>query len=116
MNKLCYSGFIAFWSCVVTMVAIHSLANQSDDTETGNKIYTLSDVAEHTSEDDCWMAIEGKVYDLSAYLAKHPAGPGTMSPWCGQEATDGTRTKDVGSDHSSFAWQILEDYLIGTLQ
>jgi len=30
------------------------------------KRFTLAEVARHATEDDCWMAINGKVYDLSA--------------------------------------------------
>lgn len=32
------------------------------------------EVAEHNTRDDCWVAIEGVVYDLSDFLAVHPGG------------------------------------------
>ena len=32
------------------------------------------EVAEHTTREDCWVAIEGVVYDLSGVLATHPGG------------------------------------------
>jgi len=121
MKKLCYSAFIAFWSSVATFVAIQTLANQNnnsavDEAAATEKTYTLADVAKHPTETDCWMAIEGKVYDLTTYLSKHPAGPATMVTWCGTEATDGMRTKGIGSDHSSFAWGQLNSYYIGELK
>ncbi|WP_204282235.1 cytochrome b5-like heme/steroid binding domain-containing protein [Serratia marcescens] len=37
-------------------------------------MFTLEQVAEHHSPDDCWMAIHGKVYDLTPYVPNHP-GP-----------------------------------------
>lgn len=116
MKKLCFSGFIAFWSSIITMVAIHALAGQDQSTTTSGTTYTLEQVAAHATQDDCWMAIEGKVYDFTAYLNRHPAGPGTMVSWCGREATEGMRTKGYGSDHSDFAWQQMAEYLIGNLE
>ena len=38
------------------------------------KVYTLEEIAEHSSEDDCWLAIEGIVYDISEFLPEHPGG------------------------------------------
>ena len=116
MKKFCYSAFIGFWSCIATIVAIHALANNDEDSTGGQASYSLSDVAKHSTEKDCWMAIENKVYDLTAYLAKHPAGPATMLPWCGSEATVGMRTKGIGADHSDFAWKQLDTYFVGTLK
>lgn len=116
MKKLCFSAFIAFWSSIATMVAIQVLADQNEGAETSEKTYTLAEVAEHDTKDDCWMVIENKVYDFTAYLLKHPAGPGTMIPWCGLEATEAMRNKGYGVDHSDFAWRQMEKYFIGTLK
>jgi cytochrome b involved in lipid metabolism len=116
MKKLCYSVFIAFWSSIATITALHVLADTNTNTGGQAKMYTLADVAKHAKENDCWMAIEKKVYDLTAYLAKHPVGPAIMVPWCGTEATSGMRTKGIGSDHSSFAWGQLNSYYIGDIQ
>jgi cytochrome b involved in lipid metabolism len=77
--------------------------------------YTLEDIAAHASEDSCWMAIEGKVYDVTDHIPTHPAPPEIIVPWCGREATEGMQTKGYGEEHSEVAWDMLEDYLIGTL-
>lgn len=45
-------------------------------------------LAEHDTPEDCWMAIEGKVYDFSAYIPNHAAPPVVMTMWCGKEATE----------------------------
>lgn len=101
-------GLLASAALAVSIISMASLAQ--------DKTYSLSDVTQHATEDDCWMAIEGKVYDLTAYISEHPAGASTMVTWCGSEATDGMRTKGLGDDHSSEAWEELEKYLIGTVK
>lgn len=118
MKKLCYSTFIAFWSSVATMLALHALAaDQEVKPAAGGeeKSYTLAEVQQHDTEQDCWMVIEGKVYDITAYVDRHPAPPSVLLPWCGTEATEGMRTKGYGNDHSPAAWELLEQFRIGTL-
>lgn len=59
------------------------------------------------------MAIEGKVYDLTAYLPEHPSKPGLILPWCGKEASEAYRTKTRGRTHSARADQLLAKYEVG---
>ncbi|XOV87754.1 MAG: cytochrome b5 domain-containing protein [Pseudomonadota bacterium] len=120
MKKLCYSAVVAFFSSVATIMALHVLAESHDqgNTRTGAaepRTYTAEEVAKHNNLQDCWMVIEGKVYDLSTYVPKHPTPPAVLVPWCGKEATLGMRTKGYGSDHSPYAWSELAEYLIGEL-
>ena len=37
-----------------------------------------AELAKHTSRDDCWVAIHGKVYDVTQFLSMHPGGVGTL--------------------------------------
>lgn len=113
MKKLCYSAFIAFWSCIATLLAVHALATGEPPPATGT--YSLVELAAHASGDDCWLAINGKVYDLTGYLPRHPAPAPILQAWCGREASEAMRTKGYGRDHSAAAWQLLDSYLIGEL-
>ncbi len=79
------------------------------------KIYSLAEVAGHSQREDCWMAIGGEVYNLSAYLPQHPSNPAIVLPWCGKEATQAYRTKNRGRPHTSNADQLLSKYRIGKL-
>jgi Cytochrome b5-like Heme/Steroid binding domain len=42
-----------------------------------------SRLQEHTGESDCWLAIHGKVYDVSKYLLEHPGGMDVMMEHAG---------------------------------
>jgi len=36
--------------------------------------YTLAQVAQHASPADCWVVVHGQVYDVSAFVPRHPGG------------------------------------------
>lgn len=81
-------------------------------------VFSLDDVANHATAEDCWMAIGGKVYDVTDYFGRHPGGDETLLLGCGLEATELFKTKPLGSgeDHLPATYDLLADYLIGELE
>ena len=79
--------------------------------------YTLNDVAQHTTPFDCWMAIEGKVYNVTNYIGKHPGGKAILRG-CGKDATTlfNTRPDGPGTPHPPEAKQILQEFFVGNLK
>ncbi|CAI7621800.1 unnamed protein product [Penicillium manginii] len=77
-----------------------------------SRILTLQDVARHKTQDDVWLAIHGKVYDVTKFLDEHPGGDEVVLDKAGQDAT--AEFDDVG--HSEEAWEALEPLLIGRLK
>lgn len=79
--------------------------------------YTLEDVAPHSKAEDCWIVIEGNVYDMTPYIQKqiHPGGAAILFG-CGKDATAvfNLRPKD-NKPHSQNARDILKDYYLGAL-
>ncbi len=51
-------------------------------------IVTPSELAKHTSSSDCWLALYGKVYDMTDFLDEHPAGPEAILDVAGRDATE----------------------------
>lgn len=76
--------------------------------------YKLSEIALHRRENDCWMSIEGSVYDVSDYATDHPGGRMDLLAGCGIDATELYTTGKAGRHHER-AVAILESYKIGTL-
>ena len=74
------------------------------------KQITLKELAQHTSEDDCWMAIKGRVYDVTAFINEHPGGD-IILDGAGTDATD--LFFDIG--HGQSAQDMLDDMLVGKL-
>lgn len=79
--------------------------------------YTLEEIALHDNKDDCWLAIKGKVYDVTAGIEKHPGGEAILEG-CGIDATELFTTRPMGSgtEHSPEAYSYLENYYLGDLQ
>lgn len=48
---------------------------------------TSNELAEHKSKESCWLAIYGKVYDVTNFLEEHPGGAGLLLKSAGTDAT-----------------------------
>ena len=79
-------------------------------------LYSYAEISKHNTEQDCWLLISGKVYDVTKFIARHPGGK-TLLQGCGQDATILFLTRPMGSgtEHSSRAKSMLDDYYIGNL-
>lgn len=44
---------------------------------------SLAELAKHNSESDCWVAYNGNVYDVTAFLGKHKGGSAAIMKTCG---------------------------------
>ena len=121
MRKLFIISTATFWLAVtVFWLSSRFLTPQEINVtatvaEPALREYNLNEVSQHNRENNCWMAIEGQVYNLTAYLPEHPSDPAIVLPWCGKEASNAWQTKTVGRPHSSRAKHLLERYLIGKL-
>lgn len=74
-------------------------------------LYPIAEVAKHATKDDCWLAIEGSVYDVTDYVKNgfHPGGDAIVNG-CGKDATQ------MFSEHSEKARKLLQNYAIGSLR
>lgn len=85
-------------------------------------VLNMVEIKKHNKSVDCWMLINGNVYDITSFFGSHPGGNATMEATCGTDATDAYVTKDPnatstggGSNHSSNARNMLKDYYLGIL-
>ncbi|KAI8801521.1 cytochrome b5-like heme/steroid binding domain-containing protein [Cladochytrium replicatum] len=45
-------------------------------------------LTQHRTKDDCWMAVQGKVYNVTPYLRYHPGGVSQLMRGAGRDATE----------------------------
>lgn len=36
---------------------------------------SVAEITKHATPDDCWIVVNGKVYDLTTFAPNHPGGP-----------------------------------------
>lgn len=131
-RRLFMLATLSFWLAVVGFAASHwwlparvaetalatpaSAAGDPTTAATADASRSLAEVGRHREADDCWMAINGEVYDLSRYLPEHPSDPEVILAWCGREASQAYQTKGRGRPHSARADRLLAEYRIARLQ
>ncbi len=49
--------------------------------------YTLAQVALHSNATSCWAAVNGGVYDLTAWINQHPGGKQAILSLCGKDGS-----------------------------
>ncbi|KAI0071275.1 oxidoreductase [Panus rudis PR-1116 ss-1] len=78
------------------------------------RIYTEEDVLEHNTSSSCWISRNGRVYDVTSFLADHPGGDDLILKYAGKDV--GAVMKDPEEHvHSDSAYEMLEDFVIGRL-
>lgn len=73
--------------------------------------YTLHDVCHHCHQNDCWIVIHNRVYDVTNFLDKHPGGEEILWEHAGRDAT----LAFTGTGHTLEAVSLLQQYCIGIL-
>ncbi|EGV66726.1 hypothetical protein CANTEDRAFT_129077 [Yamadazyma tenuis ATCC 10573] len=75
-------------------------------------LVSVDEVLRHNKPDDCWIAINGKVFDVTKFLLMHPGGKERILKLAGRDAT-----KDFGQIHSKDILDKMVEFidLIGTL-
>lgn len=74
------------------------------------EIVSRADVADHNTENDAWIIIDGDVYDVTNYLKFHPGGAESIMINVGDDATE-----DFLAIHSEKAKTLLENFYVGSL-
>ncbi len=76
---------------------------------------TSSETAKHNTESDCYMIVNGKVYDVTTYLPVHPGGASRIIQYCGKDGTQAFDTKGGEGQHSNRANNDLSSLYKGDL-
>lgn len=74
--------------------------------------YSMTEVRTHTSASSCWTVINGKVYDLTSWISRHPGGKSAITGLCGK---DGTASFESEHEGDSKAESRLSSFLLGPL-
>lgn len=75
-----------------TEPAVQPKETAKPDTGSGAEVVvsaglTAADVAKHNTKTDCYIIVRTSVYNVSAFIDRHPGGPEKILPLCGKDAT-----------------------------
>ena len=71
--------------------------------------FTMAEVAKHNTQEDCWIILDERVYDITKFIDSHPGGVGPVVNMAGKDATD-----VFANYHAARVYKnMLPTYLIG---
>jgi predicted heme/steroid binding protein len=85
---------------------------KTDTTTAGSPTFTLEAISAHKDATSCYSAINGTIYDLTAWVNMHPGGKGPILSVCGKDGSDVFMKKHNGG---AKYMTVLTRYKIGTL-
>lgn len=59
--------------------------------------YTAAEVSQHNTASDCWTIINGKVYNLTSFIASHPGGQSAITSICGIDGSSAFNAMHLGN-------------------
>ncbi|KAG8237646.1 hypothetical protein J437_LFUL017555 [Ladona fulva] len=74
-------------------------------------VITLEEVSWHDTNQDCWIVINDRVYDVTPFLYEHPGGEDILLENAGRDASFAFS----GAGHSAAAIRALDRYIVGIL-
>lgn len=109
-----HSGAEATWKNRITAAQVPALEEpaSSASAPTGKIILSTAEIKKHNSESDCWSIVNGKVYNLTSYVQKHPGGNAVIANICGK---DGTNSFSNQHNTESKPKSVLSGFLLGSL-
>ncbi|KAL4917811.1 hypothetical protein BDW62DRAFT_217822 [Aspergillus aurantiobrunneus] len=75
------------------------------------KEFTRQEIEKHHADNDCWIIVNGNVYDVTSVLDWHPGGKGPIMAHAGAVHMD--TTEEFESIHDDFAQSKLQECIIG---
>ncbi|KAL4812038.1 hypothetical protein BDW67DRAFT_179096 [Aspergillus spinulosporus] len=80
---------------------------------TPGKQFTREEIEKHSTKDDCWIVVNGNVYDATGVMSWHPGGKAPIMVHAGRVHQD--TTNEFESIHDNFANSKLQECILGTV-
>ena len=85
-----HTGAEAVWQGRLSSTNAATSATPAPSSSATSKVagtYNSADLAKHSTSKSCWSAIDGNVYDLTAWINQHPGGSSVIKAICGRDGS-----------------------------
>jgi cytochrome b involved in lipid metabolism len=113
-----HSGAQATWGDRIAANQAQELPAPTDPTPdatpgaTADSGISVAEVQKHNTAKDCWTVVNGDVYDLTSYIAKHKGGAAVLTAICGKDGTKAFSGQHAGASKPNTD---LSSLLVGPL-
>ena len=102
--------------------------SEGDAPKAVTKVFDLEEVKKHTREDDCWLVVDGDVFDVTEFLDEHPGGfdiiisntgthHNTFPPnTCSHECTEVLKSTQSSIQHDHMRHHLLDEAMANVEQ
>jgi len=138
LKKITAASLFVFWAVVVSILVAGLLFYQKNNIvlnntgqnpgqnqvaglgsqvagTAGSIVLNSAEAAKHNSQQDCWVIVYNKIYNLTGFSSFHSGGAGAIAPYCGKDGTAAFETKDGQGSHRQGDISILANYYVGDL-
>jgi nitrate reductase (NAD(P)H) len=84
----------------------NQIASAKQEAGAPQKQFTRQEIEKHDKEDDCWIVVDGKVYDATSVLEWHPGGKAAVLGHAGKVHAE--TSNEFQSIHDDYAYQKLK--------
>ncbi|KAJ5982055.1 hypothetical protein N7451_012155 [Penicillium sp. IBT 35674x] len=89
------------------------IENVKHEAASPQKQFTRDEIEKHNKVNDCWIVINGKIYDATSVLDWHPGGQAPIMAHAGRVHAD--TTDEFESIHDDYAEQKLSECALGVV-
>ncbi|KOS23414.1 Nitrate reductase 1 [Escovopsis weberi] len=87
------------------------LASVKNEAGTSKKQFTRAEIEKHDKKDDCWIVVDGNVYDATSVLDWHPGGAEAILGHAGKVHQE--TSEEFATIHDDYAYQKLQECALG---
>jgi len=105
---------LSVWTIGIAVLVVSWLIPQGSlsvpPSVSASTVLTLEEVAKHSTENDCWVIVENRGYNVTSLIDTHPGGREAILEYCGTNATE-----VFFNEHTERDYGVLQQYYIGTI-
>lgn len=75
--------------CYLTLIFtfLYVTDSNANIADMGDRKISVQEISSHNKQDDCWIVVDGVVWDITGFAPEHPGGPAIIYKYAGRDAS-----------------------------